>query len=554
MTGTARTWIEQTADAVEKYVLAKKGAGVKIVCASGISPSGPIHLGNLREAITVHLVSEELKLRGWQSEHIHSWDDFDRLRKVPAGLPESFAEHIGKPLCDVPDPYGDFPSYSARFRQEFEQALGDLGIRPRAIVQSEAYRSGMYNAEIIKAIEQRYTIFDILSEYQTIERNENDKDLDERREEYYPIRVYCEKCGKDDTQVQGYDPATTTVQYTCDHCRTVSTFRLTEKVNCKLVWKADWPMRWSFEKVDFEPAGEDHAAPGSSFMAGSRIIKEVYTDSAPYFISYAFVGMAGRTKMSSSTGATATPRAALDILEPPMVRWLYVRRAPMQKFNIDFGQEVLRLYDEWDGFEAKVATGKAGHSDEKMHATCVKTSLGPVSKSRTPVSFRLLSSAADITQGNVEQILRIAADQVDASGNLGEFQAAIEPRLTCAIHWATNYLPEDERTHIRESFSDETYADLDEANQKGLVLLLSKLDENWSVERLTQLIYNIPKMLLDVPLDTKPTPELRQAQRQFFKAIYGLICGGDTGPRIPTLFLSLGQEKIKMLLSPKSHR
>ena len=544
---TPQTWIEQTADAVEKYVLAKKGAGSKIICASGISPSGPVHLGNLREAITVHLVSEELKLRGWQTEHIHSWDDYDRLRKVPVGLPESFAEHIGKPLCDVPDPYGSNPSYAYRFRRDFECALLALGIQPRCIVQSEAYRSGWYNAEIIRAIEQRHTIFDLLAEHQTLDRF--DQDADTRREEYYPIRVYCEICGKDDTLVKGYDPESTGVQYACLNCQTTSEFRLSEKVACKLVWKADWPMRWSYEKVDFEPAGEDHAAPGSSFMVGSRIIQEVYLDTAPYFISYAFVGMAGRTKMSSSSGATATPRAALDILEPPILRWLYVRKSPMVKFNIDFGQEVLRLYDEWDVMEVKVLAGNAGHNEQKIYDCCVKTSLGAVNKSQIPVSFRLLSSAADITLGNVDQTVRIAADQSNVSENMGQFQAAIEPRLSCAVHWATQYLPEDERTHVRERFSAEAYAELDDDSKKGLAILVSKLDENWSLDYLTQLIYNIPKVLLDLPLDARPTPALKQAQRQFFKAIYSLICGSVTGPRIPTLFLSLGQIKVKALLS-----
>lgn len=546
--GAGRSWIEQTADAVERYVREKKGAGSRIICASGISPSGPVHLGNLREAITVHLVCEELKLRGWQTEHIHSWDDFDRFRKVPVGLPPSFAEHIGKPLCDIPDPYGADPSYSYRFRQEFEQALADLGIQPRTIVQSEAYRKGVYTAEIIRAIERRYTIFDILSEYQTSERSE--KDVGERREEYYPIRVYCETCGKDDTQVKGFEPDNAVVRYECQNCKGAFAFSLFEKVPCKLVWKADWPMRWSYERVDFEPAGEDHAAPGSSYMVGKRIIREVYGDDAPYFIPYAFVGMAGRSKMSSSAGTTATPRAALDILEPPIVRWLYARKNPMQKFNIDFGQEVLRLYDEWDAFETKITSGNASHTDRKIYDCCVKTSLGAVNKSKIPVSFRLLSSAADITQGNAEQILRIAADQAGFTGNLSSFNAAAEPRLTCAVNWATRYLPEDERTHIREGFSAAAYASLDEASKKGLEILSQKLDENWTLENLTQLIYRIPKELSNLSLDTEPTNELKQAQRQFFKAIYGLICGSETGPRIPTLFLSLGQRKVKELLSP----
>ena len=41
-----------------------------------------------------------IRRRGIEAEHIISWDDFDRFRKVPnvEGVDESWAEHIGKPL------------------------------------------------------------------------------------------------------------------------------------------------------------------------------------------------------------------------------------------------------------------------------------------------------------------------------------------------------------------------------------------------------------------------------------------------------------------------
>jgi lysyl-tRNA synthetase, class I len=539
-----KSWVEQTADLVEQRVVETRGRNAKITCASGISPSGPVHLGNLREIITVHLVTEELKLRGWNAEHIHSWDDFDRLRKVPANVPESFAEHIGQPLADVPDPFGEFPSYAERFKQEFESAMHELGIAPRFISQAAAYRRGDYVAQIKTAIDHRFEIFDILAEYQTLDRFE--KTADERREEYYPARVYCETCDKDDTVITAYEPATATIHYTCASCGYAGQFSLDEKCPCKLVWKVDWPMRWSYEQVDFEPAGEDHAAPGSSYTVGQKIVRDIYHFLPPVFIGYAFVGMAGRSKMSSSVGTSATPRAALDILEPAIIRWLYLRRNPGQKFNIDFGQEVIRLYDEWDTFAARQAT--ASPTDQKVFEMSVRTSAGPIRRPALPVSFRLLASAADITAGNREQILRIAADALHLPPGQPGLEEQIEPRLSCAARWATQYLPEDERTFIRPAFDAETYQSLDELVKAGLRLLLDRLDENWSLEGLTTLVYAVPKLQLGLPLDAKPTDELKQAQRRFFIAIYRLICNSDTGPRLPTLFLSIGEAKVRELL------
>ena len=73
----SRTWMDRLAD----EVVERPSPGVALVCASGISPSGPIHMGNLREVITTHLVVEALRRGGVDAVHLHSWDDYDRLRK-----------------------------------------------------------------------------------------------------------------------------------------------------------------------------------------------------------------------------------------------------------------------------------------------------------------------------------------------------------------------------------------------------------------------------------------------------------------------------------------
>jgi lysyl-tRNA synthetase class 1 len=65
-------------------------------------------------------------------------------------------------------------------------------------------------------------------------------------------------------------------------------------------------------------------------------------------------------------------------------------------------------------------------------------------------------------------------------------------------------------------------------------------------------MYRIPKVVRGLPVDTAPNDELKRAQRTFFIAIYTLICGSDTGPRIPTLLLSIGKERATKLLSPAS--
>ncbi|BCL81126.1 lysine--tRNA ligase [Ktedonobacteria bacterium brp13] len=535
----------------------RKGENATIVCASGISPSGPIHLGNLREVMTVHLVSEELRSRGWKVDHIHSWDDYDRLRKVPAGVSEDFAQYIGVPYADVPDPWHEYDSYGTRFITDFANGLERMGVRPRFIRQSEAYRRGDYLEQIREALRRRGEIFDILAEYQTQQGQR--ATVEERRAVYYPFKVYCQHCHKDMTHVTNYVDETAQVSYSCDNCQHVETYSLFDKIQGKLVWKVDWPMRWSFEQVDFEPGGEDHSSPGSSYTVGQQIVQAIYNEQAPFFVGYAFVGMGGRSKISSSVGTSATVSSALNIIEPAILRWLYARRANNQAFDIDYGQGLLRLYEEWDGLVRQVNKGTVNELNKRMFERAIQTSSEAVSYTHKSAPFSLLTSVLDVTQGNEEQVLRIVSQTLpvsedgDGAGGSEDFtqlRQDLEPRFTCALNWINNYLPDDERTQIRSEFAVVDYLKFAELDRASIRLLAESLDDHWHLAGLTELMYSVSKVVRGLPVDAPPTDELKQAQRSFFIALYTLICGSDTGPRIPTLLLSIGLERVKTLLTP----
>jgi lysyl-tRNA synthetase, class I len=549
---TELSWIQRAADAAVEHA---QRAGQKfIVCASGVSPSGPIHLGNLREVMTAHFVAEEIKSRGFDAVHLHSWDDYDRFRKVPSGLDEGLKKYVGCPVARIPDPYGESDSYATHFMREFHSALARLGVRMHEIRQSEQYPQGTYNASIRLAMEQRGQIFDILADFQT--EGLHDETADERRAVYYPFKPYCESCGKDFTTVTSYDAPVVSYRCRCGHSHGMT---LTDgnPISGKLVWKVDWPMRWVHEQVSFEPAGEDHHAPTSSYASGALLVRDIFGGTAPYSFPYTFVGLAGgSSKMSGSAGGAAIPATALDILEPAMLRWLYARRSPSQSFTIDLSpRAVQRLYDEWDQFRGRAEGSGASTVDKHLLEVCVRTSAGTVEHSSRTVPFRLLSSVADITQGNAEQIDRLVRqhlDNTDALPDCDGLLKELEPRLSCAINYATRLVPVEERTIIRAEFNTEAWEVLDEDTRRGVHLLDERLAGAWTLEGLTRLVYSVPKVLRGLPEDAAPSPELKKAQRTFFAALYRLLCSCDTGPRLPTLLLSIGVERAHHLLSGDS--
>ncbi len=543
----AAVWSERLAEEVAARVADESGAG-PIVCASGISPSGPIHMGNLREVFTTHLVAEALRERGLDVVHLHSWDDYDRLRKVPAGVDPSFEQYVGMPLARVPDPWdADAGSYAEHWMDEFTGALRELGIELHEVRQSQRYPAGTYNAEIRRAMDAREQIFDTLAEQQTSGRH--DKPLEDRRREYFPFKPFCATCGRDDTQVTAYEDGVAT--YRCRHGHE-GTMSLAdgEQISGKLVWKVDWPMRWAYEGVAFEPAGEDHHAPTGSFTVGSTLVRVVFGGQPPHSAVYSFVSLAGMGgKMSGSAGGAPIPETALTVLEPAIVRWLYIRRLPAQSFAIDLSPKgVQKLYDEWDRFVAGAQAPAASAADATMYRLAVRTSAGDVAATQRRVSFRLLAAAADLTQGNRAQIGRIVSQHLDESvASVDELLAELEPRLSCAIAYVELLEPE-QRTTVRAAFDELTWDTLDDATREGVATLARELDGAWTLDDLTALVYAIPKVMLGLPRDAAPNPELKAAQRTFFKALYQLLVASDTGPRLPTLMLSIGPERTRELL------
>jgi lysyl-tRNA synthetase class 1 len=539
-------WVSRFADQVVGEA-GRRAPGRPVVSASGLSPSGPVHLGNMREVMTPHLVADEISRRGLESVHVLSWDDYDRFRKVPAGVDPSWAEHIGRPYSSVPAPPGSpYATWAEHFKAPLTAALGELGIEVRAVSQTEMYTSGAYREQILLAMRERRRIDEILGRHRTKKVDADDDDAPAASGEYYPYRVYCETCDRDATTISGYDDETTELTYTCafGHGGTV---RLDTFNRGKLVWKVDWPMRWAYEGVTFEPSGVDHTAPNSSYTVGSQIIREVFGAEPPIGPMYAFVGIAGMAKMSSSRGGVPTAADALSIVEPPLLRWLYARRRPNQSFTISFDQEVHRLYDEWDALGARVTAGTASRGDLAAYARSARTATGPLPATPRPLPYRMLASIVDVTTGDDEQTLRILRD-LDPEHPVTSLDE-VRPRLDRAANWVRTQLDPEQRTHVRDEPDLAILASLDDTERESLRLLVEGLDEHWSLDGLTTLVYGVPKRMLGLPPDVSPTPELKSAQRAFFALLYRLLIGRETGPRLPTLLLATGAERVRKLLA-----
>lgn len=554
-------WVTRAADDAVRHA----GPGNPVTVASGISPSGPIHLGNLREFLTVHFVAEELRRRGIETRHLHSWDDYDRFRKVPAGVDEAWNEHIGRPLSAVPDPWGCHVSWAEHFKAPLREALAEMGCSMDEVSQTEMYAAGTYRSQILLAAERRGEIETVMSRFRTKKAAppadltdeeaaaladsvaEDDEPAGSGELARFPFKPYCRTCGRDTTTATAYDDESHDLAYTCDSCGDSHVTNLGTQDEGKLVWKVDWPMRWAFEGVNFEPGGVDHASPGSSYTVGKELVK-LFDGRAPSFVGYSFVGVAGMAKMSSSKGGVPTAADALQVLEAPILRWLYARRQPKQAFNVDFGPEVVRLYDEWDSLTKKAADPERRDPQVLAWERATRTSTaGVLPTAPVVVPFRVLSSVADVTAGSAEQISRI----VEHVGYPHETVEELEPRLTRAMTWTAEFVDPADRTIVRTAPDTERLGSLTETEARWISLLLENLpaEGDLDLDPVSTLVYGVPKLAHGLAVDADPTDEVKVDQKAFFKLLYNLLVDKDRGPRLPTLIVALGPAKVRELLT-----
>ncbi|MDP6642113.1 MAG: lysine--tRNA ligase [Candidatus Nanoarchaeia archaeon] len=502
--------------------LAMKHRGSKIVCASGISPSGPIHIGNLREVMTTELVYRALQQKGIDSEFIFSWDDFDKFRKIPIGSPKSLENSIGKPYSSIDDPFGEYESYAERFEVKFEESLSQLGINPRFIRQTEMYKSGEYDLQIKEILNKRSQIAEILA------RNMTQGMTEEQKKNYFPIVLYSRFTGKDNTKVLSYD-GDSKLTYLCHDSGKKDTIDFTKDRVIKLPWKIDWPMRWVFESVNFEPGGADHASPGSSYDVSSQIVKEIFENSPPHFQEYQFVRIKGQAgKMSSSSGNVITPGELLNVYPPELIKFLYARCSPTAPLDIALDKDVIRAFAE---FDSDVEGWEEGF--RKLITEKTKSEL-----SRS-IPFRKIFGLGEATGYNLE----IIKDLLRSEG--GEFSDfSIEDRLKKSDYWSRTHFSEG-RSELRDS-PNTSHLSLMSADAREKIRSLEKKvlsQDGLTLDEIELEIYSIPKR------EGMSDQEKKIAQRSFFKDVYQLLFGKNNGPRLPTYFWSSkDKDRIRRLL------
>ena len=524
-------WSEEIAQRIVKRNPDKE----EYVCAAGISPSGSIHIGNFRDIATSYFVVCALRKMGKKAKLLFSWDEFDRMRKVPvnvAAVDDDMEKYIGCPYADVRNPFKDCPeikTYAEYFEKEFEQSIVKFGIDMDYRHQAEMYRSGKYTEHILHALKMRGEIFDILDSHRTQAAAEGE------RENYYPVSIYCPECGKDTTKIVSLSDDCTVAEYECA-CGHKGTFDFTKDFNCKLAWKIDWPMRWMYEGVDFEPGGKDHASPHGSYDTSKDIARKIFNYEPPIFQGYEFIGIKGTTgKMSGSSGLNLTPDTLLKIYQPEVILWLYSKTEPLKAFDFCFDDGILRQYFEFDKMYAAVKDGTANGAQLDI---MYNTKVGDRELDTVPMS--LLVQLGSVVDFNIP-MLETVFEKIGTPYKYEQFG----DRLERAKYWLEHCSPENVN-RLRATRNFEVYETLTEPQKAEVRALFEYISAGgYDLDMLNKKLYAIPKEVSGEELDEKA---LKALQGTFFKNIYKLLIDKEKGPRLYLFLYAIEPEKYVKLL------
>ena len=522
-------WSEIIADRIIKRNPDKE----EYVCAAGISPSGSIHIGNFRDIATSYFVVRALIKKGKKAKLLFSWDEFDRMRKVPvnvAAIDSDMEKYIGCPYVDVKNPFDtEEKTYAEYFEHEFERSIVKFGINMDYRHQAEMYRSGKYTEHILHALKKRGEIFDILASHRTQPVQEGE------REAYYPVSIYCSECGKDTTKIVSLSDDCTKAEYTCE-CGHKGSFDFTKDFNCKLAWKIDWPMRWMYEGVDFEPGGKDHASPHGSYDTSKDIAKQIFGYEPPLFQGYEFIGIKGTTgKMSGSSGLNLTPETLLKIYEPEVILWLYSKTEPLKAFDFCFDDGILRQYFEFDKMYNAVKDGTANDAQKDI---MYNTTVGDRVLDTVPMG--LLVQLGSVVDFNVP-MLETVFEKIGTPYKSEQFGA----RLDRAKYWLENCAP-DQVNRLRDGRNWGVYETLNETQKAEIKALFEYISAGgYNLDELNKKLYAIPKEINGGELDEK---ELKTIQGSFFKNVYKLLIDKEKGPRLYLFLFAIDPKRYVGLL------
>ena len=497
----------------------KKHPRSEVVFETGYGPSGLPHIGTFGEVARTSMVRhafEVLTDHAVKTQLIVFSDDMDGLRKVPDNVPNRgmLEAHLGKPLTQVPDPFGTHASFGEHNNARLRAFLDAFGFDYEFLSSTQCYASGRFDAALLAVLARFEEVMAIMLPSLRAERAET----------YSPFLPICPRSGVVlQVPVIATDVSCGTITYEDPQTQEMVTTPVTGG-RCKLQWKPDWAMRWAALGIDYEMAGKDLT---DSIRLSAEICKVLGGVAPESFIYELFLDENGQ-KISKSKGNGLTIEEWLRYAAPETLS-LFMYREPRaaKRLYLDvIPRHVDEYHQHLDAY---------GRQDERARLTNPVWHIhsGTPPEPGVPIAFTMLLKLVSASNAESAEILW---------GFIQRYRPDVTPQthpkldelVGYAIHYFRDFvLP---AKHYRDPTPVERSALMD------LRDALSQLPVDAAAERIQEVVYEVGRRepFLDRTGKVKTKDGQPGVSLDWFNMLYQVLLGQEKGPRFGSFVAAYG--------------
>jgi lysyl-tRNA synthetase class 1 len=483
-----------------------------VLFETGYGPSGLPHLGTFGEVVRTTMVRKAFEMLSDVPTKLFAFsDDMDGLRKVPDNVPngEMLAKNIGMPLTAVPDPFGKFDSFGAHNNAMLREFLDRFGFEYEFVSSTQMYKSGKFDATLLKVLRSYRAIMDIMLPSLR----------EERRQTYSPFMPVCPKTGRV-LQVPTVEtkPEAGTIVYRDEAGNLVET-PVTGGA-CKLQWKIDWAMRWTALEVDYEMSGKDLI---DSVKYSSKVARAI-GGKPPEGFTYELFLDANGEKISKSRGNGLTIEEWLRY-GPAESLSLFMYQQPKAAKRLHF-DVIPRNVDDYLSFVERFPTQTVQQrlDNPAFHIHGGK----PPAPEANGLPFSMLLNLVGVANSSEPDVLWGFITRYAPKAS-----PAANPMLDRLVRHAIAYF----RDYVGPTRVFRKPTDMEHAAIADLDACLAKLSADASAEDIQNEVYAVGKR--------HAFPELKA----WFQAMYETMFGASQGPRMGSFIALYGIDATRALIA-----
>ena len=506
----SKAWPYEEARKLLKRWPEGKPDGAPIIFETGYGPSGLPHIGTFNEVLRTTFVRRAFQELSDQPTRLIAFsDDMDGLRKVPDNIPDAalLEANLGKPLTQIPDPFGTHESFAAHNNAMLRGFLDRFGFDYEFFSATECYRSGRFDEVIRQVLRNWDAVMGVM--LPTLR--------EERRRTYSPILPISPASGIVlQVPVEVVDAEAGIIAFE-DEGRRVEQSALGGQA--KLQWKVDWAARWVALGVDYEMAGKDLI---DSVVQSGKIARILGGRPPEGFNYEMFLDEKGE-KISKSKGNGLSLEEWLRYGSEESLAF-YIYREPRKAKSLHIGVIPRAVDDYWlfrANYSKQPVEQKLGNPVHHIHA-------GKVPEQGLPLTYGLLLNLVSLP-GLHDRDTAWKFVQRYAPETSPESHPELDQLIGLAVNYARDFVVP---TLKKRPPTAEEAAALRELDTE-----LAKLPADADAEAIQHLVFEIGKAHYG-----------KDNLRAWFQALYDTLLGSSQGPRMGSFIALYGIENSRRLI------